>query len=104
MTNVELIGMRFKTKQQMSDTIRQRVERRLEQGAVDELKNLLKKGYKLRNPGLQATGCKEIFAFIEGKLTKQQLIEKWTLSEIHYAKRQYTLMKRDKNIRWQEID
>lgn len=101
--NIELLALRFKKKGELARAIRQRVEKRLQQGAVEELKNLLKKGYKLSDPGLQAIGCKEIAEFIGGKLSKQQLIDRWTLSEAHYAKRQYTFMKRDKNIRFCSI-
>ncbi len=95
-----LLALRFRSKEQLTSAIKQRVEKRLAQGAVEELDQLLKKGYKLSDPGLKTNGCKEIAEFIAGKISKQQLISKWTLSEVHYAKKQYTFMKRDKNIKW----
>ncbi len=98
--DIELLALRFKSKERLSSVIKQRVEKRLKQGAVEELKKLFDKGYTLSDPGLKTNGCKEIAEFINGKLSKQQLIDKWTLSEVHYAKRQYTFMKRDKNIKW----
>ncbi len=98
--NIELLALRFKKKKQLAKAIRQRVEKRLEQGAVEELKKLLKKGYKLKDPGLKTNGCQEIADFIKGKITREVLIDKWVTIELQYAKRQYTFMKKDKNIKW----
>jgi len=98
--NIELLALRFKKKKQLAKAIRQRVEKRLEQGAVEELKKLLKKGYELNDPGLKANGCQEIADFIKSKITRAVLIDKWVTIELQYAKRQYTFMKKDKNIKW----
>ncbi len=101
--NLKLIGLRFKAKKQLVDAIRQRVVERLEQGAVGELKELLNKGYKLTDPGLKTKGCKELYAYITKEISKQELVEKWVKSEVNYAKRQYTFMKRDKKIKWIDV-
>lgn len=98
--NIELLALRFKKQEQLAKAIRQRVEKRLEQGAVEELKKLLDKSYKLTDPGLKTNGCKEIAEFISGKIAHRQLVDQWTTAEMQYAKRQYTFMKRDKNIKW----
>lgn len=98
--NIELLALRFKKKEQLAKAIQQRVEKRLKQGAVEELKKLLDKGYKLTDPGLKTNGCKEIAEFISDKITQNQLVDQWTTAETQYAKRQYAFMKRDKNIRW----
>ena len=36
-------------------------------------------------------------------MTKGQAISDWINKEVQYAKRQYTFMKKDKNIKWREI-
>ncbi len=97
---IELFALRFKEREQLIAAIRKRVEKRLSQGAVKELKRLLKKGYKLTDPGLKATGCKQIVEFIKGEISQEELIETWTKAEVNYAKRQSTFMIKDKNIHW----
>ncbi len=101
--DVEIIGLHLSNRERFEQTIRRRVEKRLKQGAVEELKSLLKKGYKLTDPGLQANACKEIYRYLEKKITKEELIQRWVTIEMQYAKRQYTFMKKDKNIKWREV-
>lgn len=100
---INLIGLKFKQKQKLVNSIKKRVEERLKQGAVTEVKSLLKKGYNENAPGLKTIGYQQIIKFLKGELTKKQAVEQWINKEIQYAKRQYTFMKRDPNIIWREI-
>lgn len=100
---LDFIGLRFKTKEKLAATIGQRVEERFKMGAVDEVKNLLKMGYKKTDPGLNTIGYKQIIEYLEGIISKDEAIKKWVSSEIQYARRQYTFMKKDKNIRWCDV-
>lgn len=101
--NVELIGLKFKKKQDLVKAIKKRVEKRLKQGAIKEVKDLLNKGYSNKDPGLQTIGYKQIIKYLKGEMSKENAIEQWRLKEIQYAKRQYTFMKKDKNIKWRDI-
>ena len=83
--------------------IKKRVKERLRQGAIDEVKNLLKKGYSEDDPGLKTIGYQQIIKYLNNQLSKEQAIRDWVNKEVQYAKRQYTFMKKDKNIRWQEL-
>ena len=100
---IEFIGLKFEKKQDLVKAIKKRVENRLKQGAIKEVKQLLKKGYSEKDPGLQTIGYKQIIKYLKGEISKQNAIEQWTLKEIQYAKRQYTFMKKDKNIKWRDI-
>lgn len=82
--------------------IEKRVEKRIEQGAIEETKKLLLK-YKPYSPGLQSIGYPQITEYLEIQISKEQLIEDWTKKEYQYAKRQYTFMKTDGNISWKNI-
>ena len=100
---IEFIGLRFKKKQDLVSAIEKRVEKRLKQGAIKEVKDLLNKGYSNKDPGIQTIGYKQIIEYLKGNISKTNAIEQWILKEIQYAKRQYTFMKKDKNIKWRNI-
>jgi tRNA dimethylallyltransferase len=97
------IGLRFKSAVDLRRAIKIRVEKRLKQGAIKEVKSILKKGYKEIDPGLQTIGSQELIKYLKGELSKEKAIEEWINHEVQYAKRQYTFMKKDKNIIWREI-
>lgn len=100
---INFIGLKFKNKESLRKAIEKRVEKRLEQGAVAEVKNLLKMGYSELDPGLKTIGYKQIIQYLLGQTSKEEAIRTWINKEIQYAKRQYTFMKRDKNIKWISI-
>lgn len=100
---IEFIGLRFKNKDDLVKTIKNRVEKRLGQGAIEEVKGLLKKGYSENDPGLKTIGYKQIIQYLKRELTKKEAIDQWITKELQYAKRQYTFMKKDPNIKWRFV-
>lgn len=98
-----IIGLCFQEKDRLSQAIEKRVEKRLKQGAIEEVERLLKMGYQETDPGLKTIGCQQIIKYLKGESTKKEAINQWITAEIQYAKRQYTFMKKDKNIKWKEI-
>ncbi len=101
--NLRFIGLRFKDKEKLREKISQRVEKRLKNGAIDEVKKLLAEGYTENDPGLKTIGYQQIIKYLKGEITKDEAVKQWTFKEIQYAKRQYTFMKKDSNIVWKEI-
>lgn len=97
------IGLCYKNKEDLVTVIRKRVAKRVEQGAVKEVEGLLEKGYTGTEPGLKTIGYQEMIKYLRGDLKLEEAIEEWTNHEIQYAKRQYTFMKKDKNISWKFI-
>lgn len=97
------IGLRYKDKSKLRQVIEKRVEERLENGAIDEVKKILKMGYKQNDSGLKTIGYQQIIKYLKGELTKEKAVEEWINKEVQYAKRQVTFMKKDKNISWREI-
>lgn len=95
-----IIGLRYKNKENLIDAIKKRVRNRLDLGAIDEVNQLLKRGYKKTDPGMKTIGYKQLMNFLEGSVTEEQAIKEWITAEVQYAKRQYTFMKKDKNITW----
>ena len=99
----EFIGLRFKNNQDLKRAIKTRVKNRLKQGAIEEVKSILKKGYKETDQGLKTIGYQELIMYLKGKISKEKAVIDWISHEVQYAKRQYTFMKKDKNITWRLI-
>ena len=101
--DVEIFGLHYKNKSDLQDAITMRVQKRREQGAVEEVRNLLVNGYTADDPGLQTIGYQQMIKYVKGMLTEEQAIREWITKEIQYAKRQITFMKKDPNIKWKLI-
>jgi len=80
--------------------INTRVDKMIEAGLIDEVKKLFK--HKNLNP-LNTVGYKEIFEFIEKKVSLEQSIEKIKQNTRRYAKRQITWLK-NKDYKWIDSD
>lgn len=81
-----------------------RVDERIEQGAEQEIKNLLKRGYRWDNSALGATiGYREWKQYFEGKVAREEIIQRWKFAEHTYARRQMTWFKKNKIIHWFDI-
>lgn len=83
------------------DRINKRVDIMIEQGLIQEVQNLLKK-YKVYPTSMQALGYKEIKEYLDGKLTKEEAIEKIKQETRKYAKRQLTWFRKNKETIWLE--
>lgn len=77
--------------------IDERVRRMVRDGLVDEAKNVYGKR-KLNS--LQTVGYKELFAHFDGDYDLERAIELIQQNSRHYAKRQMTWFRRDKEIHW----
>ena len=74
--------------------IRKRVIKRLDQGALDEVKKLLTLNLNPQEQVMTTLGVPEMRQFLEGKITQEELINLWSLRELQYAKRQLTWWKK----------
>ncbi len=86
-------------RQELYDRINKRIDIMLEQGLVEEVKELSSK-YTLSKTALQGLGYKEVLEFINGSCTYTEMVEKLKMETRRYAKRQLTWFKRDKRIEW----
>ena len=97
----EIIGLEYKNKDQFREKIVERVEKRLTQGALEEMELLLRMGYRESDPGLQTIGYKELFLYLKEGLPLEEAKKRWIVKEVQYAKRQLTFMKKNPNIKWE---
>lgn len=79
--------------------INKRVDKMIEQGLINEVKTIKEK-YKSFPTAMQGLGYKEIVDYLDGKLTKQESIEKIKLETRRYAKRQLTWFRKNKQTVW----
>ena len=85
------------------ERINRRASRIITEGLVDEVTDLLKMGYTPDLPSMKGIGYKEIIGFLNGEydlFDARELIQKNTR---HYAKRQYTWLKRYDFVTWIDI-
>jgi len=80
--------------------IERRVDEMLENGLIEEVHGLLNKGYMRSANAMNTVGYKEVFDFIEGKITKEEMIRLIKQNTRHFAKRQLTWFRADKRIKW----
>lgn len=84
-------------RQELYNRINQRVERMLAQGLVDEARGLYP--YRHLN-ALNTVGYKELFDYFDGKTSLGEAVEQIKLNTRHYAKRQMTWLRKDKEYQW----
>jgi tRNA dimethylallyltransferase len=84
-------------KELLYQNINNRVDSMMANGLLEEVKNL--SSFKHLN-ALQTVGYKELFDHLDGKNSLEAAIEKIKLNTRHYAKRQMTWFKKDKEVKW----
>lgn len=84
-------------------SVNSRVDEMIDNGLVDEVKNLLKSGYNKHLNSLNTVGYKEIIRYLDGEFSLDRAIELIKRNTRHYAKRQLTWFRKDKRIKWFDI-
>jgi tRNA dimethylallyltransferase len=86
---------------ELNDRIDQRMDKLIESGLFEEAKTL----YPWKDlRALQTVGYQEIFGFFDGLYDKEEAIRLLKRNSRHYAKRQLTWFKKDKEVRWFKPD
>lgn len=94
------IGLQFARREDMWNLINLRVDKMVEQGLLEEVKNLLKSGLPRESTALQAIGYKEFIGVLDGTATVEEALEEVKLRSRQYAKRQLTWLRRNPLIHW----
>ncbi len=84
--------------------IDERVDRMIDDGLVDEVFTLKRKGYTPKYNALQTTGYAEVFEFIDGKISFEEMVSLIKRNTRRYAKRQMTWFRPDGRIRWFKLE
>ncbi len=86
------------------ENIDKRVDKMLENGLVEEVKALINMGCKRDSTAMQGLGYKEIIAYLMGEISLEEAIYTIKRDTRHFAKRQLTWFRRERNVIWIEKD
>ncbi|MBP6466749.1 MAG: tRNA (adenosine(37)-N6)-dimethylallyltransferase MiaA [Fusobacteriaceae bacterium] len=84
------------------DRIDYRVELMIENGLVEEAKDIYEK-YNSEKNKIKAIGYKELFDYFDGLISVDEAIEIVKKESRHYAKRQFTWFKGDADYKWFDL-
>lgn len=86
------------------ERIDRRVDRMMEHGLVDEVKHLADMGCTRDMVSMQGLGYKEILDYLSGEITLEEAVYILKRDTRHFAKRQITWFKRERDVRWLELE
>jgi len=72
------------------EKINSRVDKMIDIGLINEMKDLVKRGYKRLDPGMNTVGYKELHPFLEGNSELGVCIDKIKQNTRNFAKQQFT--------------
>lgn len=87
-------------RQKLYNNIDKRVDIMFDSGLYDEVLLLYQKGYTKSLNSMQGLGYKELLDHFDGKCTLDEAKEKIKLETRHFAKRQLTWFRREKEVCW----
>ena len=88
-------------------TLYERIDRRVDimmkNGLVDEVKKLKAMGCHRGQTSMQGLGYKEILDYLEGRCSLEEAVYILKRDTRHFAKRQLTWFRRERQVRWIEL-
>lgn len=82
------------------ERIDQRVDLMMEQGLLDEVRYLKERGVRKDSTAMQGLGYKELYAYLEGEYPLDEAVRIIKRDTRHFAKRQLTWFKRERDVIW----
>ncbi len=82
------------------ERINDRIDQMLEDGLLDEVKSLKEKGYTKDMVSMQGLGYKELLDYLDGSCTLEEAIYILKRDTRHFAKRQLTWFRRERDVIW----
>lgn len=89
-------------REKLYERIDKRVEDMLAEGLLEEVKWLKEAGFERNLVSMQGLGYKELFSFLDGEISLERAVYLIKRDTRHFAKRQITWFKREKNVMWVE--
>ena len=82
------------------ERIDRRVDLMMEQGLLEEVRALRERGVRKDSTAMQGLGYKELYAYLDGEYPLDEAVRIIKRDTRHFAKRQITWFKREKNVVW----
>jgi tRNA dimethylallyltransferase len=80
--------------------INARVDQMMAQGFLQEVQNLLSKGYNRDLPALKGLGYRHLIAYLMGERGLEEAVALWKRDTRRFAKRQMTWFRREPGVHW----
>lgn len=87
-------------REQLYARINARVDTMMRDGLVEEVRNLKESGCTRDLVSMQGLGYKEILEYLDGEITLEEAVYKLKRDTRHFAKRQITWFKRERDVIW----
>lgn len=91
-------------RQTLYQRIDSRVDSMLQAGLVEEVMRLKKMGLTKTMVSMQGLGYKEVLDYLDGSLTLLEASDRIKQETRHFAKRQLTWFKRERNAKWIDLE
>ena len=85
---------------ELYDRINQRTEEHFRAGLVEEVRELLDRGFSPTSSALGAHGYRRVVEYLQGQRDLESAIEQTKLDVRHYAKRQLTWFRHEADVEW----
>jgi tRNA dimethylallyltransferase len=92
-----------RSREELYDRINRRVDEMIDNGLINEVKNLLLKGYNEKLHSMSSLGYPEIIAYIKGEMSLDEAAETIKKNTRNYAKRQLTWFRRYRNVDYYHV-
>ncbi|KMN45843.1 tRNA (adenosine(37)-N6)-dimethylallyltransferase MiaA [Bacillus paramycoides] len=99
--DVSLIGLTM-DREMLYDRINLRVDLMVEQGLLEEVKGLHERGVR-ECQSIQAIGYKEIYDYIENRVSLEEAVSQLKTNSRRYAKRQLTWFRNKMDVAWFDV-
>lgn len=91
-----MVGLKW-PREMLHERINRRVDRMMEQGLLEEVKNVRP---KLGPQAAQAVGYKELIQYLDGELTLEEAVERVKAKTRQLAKHQMTWFRKFEGLHW----
>lgn len=91
-------------RERLYQNIDRRVDKMIEEGLVDEVRRLVDMGCRRDSTAMQGLGYKEIISYLAGEITLDEAVYIIKRDTRHFAKRQLTWFRRERDVIWVEKD
>lgn len=82
-----------KDRETLYNAINLRVDKMIDAGLIEEVEGLKKRGLTRENSSMKAIGYKEVLDYLDGKCSRERMIELIKQHSRNYAKRQFTFLR-----------
>lgn len=89
-------------REKLYQRIEQRIDEMLENGLIEEVKALKRRGCTKDMVSMQGLGYKEILSYLDGEYSLEEAVYILKRDTRHFAKRQITWFKREHDVIWLE--